>query len=372
MNILSSEKSQNRAAAVPPGTSLYLDVVRFSAAMVVLLGHASGRLLTGGFLWQLGGYLQTAVIVFFVLSGFVISSVLIHREKDPVTYARQRVARIYSVVIPALVLTAVCDAIGLSFNPDLYYNGPWSYPVDNQVLRYLLTFFLLNQTWIFPDMAPGINTPFWSLSFEAFYYVFVGLIFFSSGILRIISIIFLSMIAGPTILSLFPIWMLGFFVYRFGHGRTISQSRGVVVAGIGLVLLLISPFIRAMLPNYFGYDLLHRDGLMGDYVDAIAFSLHLYGVMCCDGWFERKLRGMSGTIRWFGSLTFALYLFHRPLIQLFAALPLAEPTAWLQRLYLLGGTFLVVATLGRRCELWKFSISAGLSALRYRLAVGRP
>jgi peptidoglycan/LPS O-acetylase OafA/YrhL len=60
---------------VPPlnrATSLYLDVWRLLAALAVFIGHVSGERLTGGFLWQVGPYMDQAVAVFFVLSGFVI------------------------------------------------------------------------------------------------------------------------------------------------------------------------------------------------------------------------------------------------------------------------------------------------------------
>ncbi len=53
--------------------SLYLDVIRFSAAMVVFLSHTASSSLTDEFLWQFKDYSQTAVMIFFVLSGYVIA-----------------------------------------------------------------------------------------------------------------------------------------------------------------------------------------------------------------------------------------------------------------------------------------------------------
>ena len=67
--------------------SIYLDVVRLSAAMVVFLGHVSGGRMTGGFLWQLNPYMSQAVTVFFVLSGFVIAFVAEEREHTAQAYA---------------------------------------------------------------------------------------------------------------------------------------------------------------------------------------------------------------------------------------------------------------------------------------------
>ena len=56
--------------------SLYMDVIRFFAAMVVFLSHSSSQSLTGGLFWQFKDYAQTAVIVFFVLSGYVIAFIV--------------------------------------------------------------------------------------------------------------------------------------------------------------------------------------------------------------------------------------------------------------------------------------------------------
>ena len=60
--------------------SLYLDCLRFAAAMVVFLSHAASQKISGGIFWQLKEYDQTAVMIFFVMSGFVIAFVTKERE----------------------------------------------------------------------------------------------------------------------------------------------------------------------------------------------------------------------------------------------------------------------------------------------------
>ena len=62
-------------------TSLYLDLVRPIAALVVMLSHVSQTALTGGQM-EVFAYTGTeAVDVFFVLSGFVIAHVCATRER---------------------------------------------------------------------------------------------------------------------------------------------------------------------------------------------------------------------------------------------------------------------------------------------------
>ena len=91
-------------------TSIYLNAVRFFAALVVFLGHTSGRRFTDGFLWAFGEYMDVAVIIFFVLSGYVIAYVTDNRERSLDDYAINRVARILSVAMPALIETCLRDA----------------------------------------------------------------------------------------------------------------------------------------------------------------------------------------------------------------------------------------------------------------------
>ena len=333
---------------MPLGVSLYLDVARFIAAMIVFLGHAGGRAFTGGLLWPLGSYLQEAVIIFFVISGFVIAHVMHGREKTVREYLGARSARLYSVVLPALVITAVCDAIGLYLNASFYYNGSWGYPSDGTLVRYTLTALLLNEFWVFGgDMEPGINVPFWSLSFEAAYYLMAAIAVFADGWRRIALLAVLALMAGPSIIALAPVWLLGAWLYITVPKLTDRPIIGVVLAIVGFGLLVISPKIRAL---EITLPLITRKSLLADYFDALAFAIHLLGAILIGPWMKKCLDPGRSAIRWAASLTFALYLFHRPLIQLFAVLNVGDPSSPEQRLWLLGATFVAVATVGRWCE----------------------
>src|ERR1700691_426345 len=100
-------------------TSLYLDAVRFFAALTVFVAHISGARFTAGLFWRTEPYANEAVIVFFVLSGFVIAYVAERSEVTPRAFAIARLARIYSVALPALVMTFALDAIGPARPPGL-------------------------------------------------------------------------------------------------------------------------------------------------------------------------------------------------------------------------------------------------------------
>ena len=96
--------------ALPRPFSVYLDLVRFTAACFVYLYHSNQRWLVEPIL-PMANYGHTAVVVFFVLSGFVIAYVTDTKERDWPSYAASRLSRVYSVALPAVVLTLLLDAV---------------------------------------------------------------------------------------------------------------------------------------------------------------------------------------------------------------------------------------------------------------------
>ena len=159
------------------GLSIYLDLVRFLAALSVFLFHMGYGLFSGHpFFAAFEQFGTVAVLIFFVLSGFVITFVRYTKEKSPREYSISRLSRIYSVALPALIITAICDTIGAYLRKDLYSTS--------------LTWADFFRNVTFTNMMPGAGTPFgtdapyWSLGYEVPYYVLFGIVTFTSGILR--------------------------------------------------------------------------------------------------------------------------------------------------------------------------------------------
>lgn len=342
------------------GISLYLDLVRFSAAMVVFFGHVARQTFTDGFLWQAATYMDTAVIVFFVLSGYVIAHVLDEKERTPGAYVIARVSRLYSVVVPALIVTAVCDGIGLAADPALYY-GPAEYASNEIGLRYLATLFFANQFWIWSHgMEAGTNVPFWSLSFEVTYYIAIGLLVFTKGAIRVVLCGLLAALVGPTIMAFAPIWFLGFGLYHGLHGVQLARVPALAFACAGLVLLGCTPLVRSATATVWPIG---DHNIVASYYDALSFALHLVGMLSLGPLLVTLLGRSEAPIRWLGSLTFALYLFHRPIFWVLSALPIGPPSSWSQRIYLCCVTLLVVMTIGWWCETQKRPIRRWLTTL---------
>lgn len=342
------------------GVSLYLDLVRFTAAIVVFFGHVARQTFTDGFLWQAATYMDTAVIVFFVLSGYVIAHVLDEKERTPSAYVIARVSRLYSVVVPALIVTAVCDGIGIAVDPALYY-GPAEYASDEVSVRYLATLFFANQFWIWNHgMEAGTNVPFWSLSFEVTYYIAIGLLVFTKGAVRVVLCGLLAALVGPTIVAFAPIWFLGFGLYHGLRGIQLARMSAMALALTGLLLLFCAPLVRGATATVWP---LGGHNLIASYYDALGFALHLVGILSLSPLLVTLLGRSEALIRWLGSLTFALYLFHRPIFWLLSALHIGPPSSWSQRIYLCFVTLLVVMTIGWWCEMQKKPIRRWLTML---------
>lgn len=330
------------------GLSLYLDLLRFALAAVVVLSHAANHVYTTpGFLWFMRSYGATAVIGFFVLSGFVIAHVAAGRENTAVSYGTARVARLFSVIVPALLLTAVLDAWGVSIAPGFYRPD---YMGDGQPLRYFLSFFMvqnfavlnLYQPLHMSLFTPGTNEPFWSMSYEATYYALFAIALFMRGPARAVSWAVLAILAGPAIMTLFPVWLLGVAVYRL-RGR-IAPPLPLALCGFiaSLVLLAIVGWQRN--GPWLEWPLTERMTQL-DYAEAILFALNLLMADRLAGLLAAGLGWCAPAVRWLGGLTFAMYLCHRPLLHFFAVPAIGGPISVAQTTRLLVLVFVVVVVM---------------------------
>lgn len=342
--------------------SVYLDICRFSAAFVVFLSHVASQEISGGIFWQLKAYDQTAVMIFFVMSGFVIAFVTAEKEKNISTYTIARISRLYSILIPALILTFVFDYIGFAYNPDFYLGGPWPYDTEHTFLNYLLSFFMIQNIWNI-GFNPGINQPFWSLTFEWFYYIIFACAFFIQSKWKYIVILFFCLLAGPTIVALLPIWIAGFVLFKLMPSNDPLKNKQLkALTSLASVILMffLGPIIREIT---FSSDFIARTELYGDYFDAILFCIHIYYAPSLLTYFSTSLIKYKSIISWLASLTFSLYLFHRPIIQTIAAVNPADKNNLLFQLTLFVIPLIIVVILGRWSEKQKITIKLFLNRL---------
>lgn len=308
-----------RCAIMTPALSVYLDLVRFLAALTVMGYHLTFPQFTGGIVSPQGPIGEAGVTCFFVLSGYVIAFVSATKERSFSAFAISRMARIYSVAIPALILTAALDWIGHALGspkqlPMYEYVGIWKY------LPIFLSF--THEVWTF---RIGVLTAgsYWSLSYEVWYYIAFAVAFYYRGTRRLAFLLPILAFMGPRVLALFPIWIAGALVYRL-HA-TVKLARGPALA------LFLASFAALIAIRAFDLDRAADSVLnaaLGGWPDEyLRYSAHVCGAymvgacMVANFFSARYLRlapllhpVAMRVIRYAASFTFALYLSHRPLL----------------------------------------------------------
>ncbi|MBV1796360.1 acyltransferase [Siccirubricoccus sp. G192] len=295
-------------------TSLYLDAARFLAAFVVFIGHVGSGSIGGGLGWQLTPYGAPAVVIFFVLSGFVIGYVSHEREKSGRDYVIARGARLYSVIVPTLVLTALLDYVGTLVSPSLY--ATWSPLLGSGGWHLPVSLLFLNETWG-AHILPGSNGAYWSLSYEAAYYAIFGLVFYLRGITRILVPVAIALVAGPQIVALLPVWLTGWAAYHACTRWTIGRRLGWLLFFGSIIVAIGADFWARRYGMLAGFQALFDHGpaeLAQDYVLGLIFAVNLLGFNAIGPVFSGIVQRISAPIRWLSGATFTLYLLHVPLV----------------------------------------------------------
>jgi peptidoglycan/LPS O-acetylase OafA/YrhL len=338
------------------GFSLYCDILRLGAALVVLFGHASHQALSGGFLWWLGHVGHAAVIIFFVLSGFIIAYVSATSETGLAEYSAARLARLYSVVIPAIVLTYLLDTIGQAHNPSLYYAGWENMPVWRAVAALLF----LSESGA-GELSLYSNSSFWTLPFEFWYYVMFGAAMFLRGPWRVAAVIVSALIAGPRILLLFPVWLSGVAAYHASQRRPVGKwALTFFVGSATLALLGFAARETGAIPSYGDVAYLPFAFSLADYIIGVGVALNLYAASSLAFAF---LEPFKDGIRSAAGMTFSLYLFHLPIMFCVAAFMPPHLALPVRFGIMVVSSFLVSALLSRFTESRRDGLRKSLLAL---------
>ena len=300
--------------------SLYLDLFRIVAALIVVGAHATMPAISGNrYVFPFG---EDAVQAFFVLSGFVIASVVDRREASFRAFAVARLSRLWSVLIPALLIGPLLVHLAFHFWHEGFLVQYQANIFSSEVLRSIATALFSNEIW-FISLTPEFNIPLWSIGFEAWYYAIFAIYTFGSKRFRWIGIGFAAAIAGPQILLLMPAWILGAFLYHYRNRISLTKPGALAafVGGPALVLvghaMHVAPFLQGLyLPllgrNFvFGGIFFARDFIWQNIV-GVALAIHLAGgIVLLKG--ERQVRTRwASVIRWAAGLSYSVYLLHFP------------------------------------------------------------
>jgi peptidoglycan/LPS O-acetylase OafA/YrhL len=334
--------------------SIYLDVFRFLAAMGVFLSHADQHSGFAGVLSTISfnHFDHKFVVIFFVISGYVIAASASRPDRTLANYSADRLARLSSVVIPALVLTYCLDAIGSKVSPEIYsfINPHW------QSARLLLNLIYCQQLW-FLCVNPSSNTPFWSLGYEFWYYVLFGvLIFVRTKWAKILLLLIVSLFIGPKILLLLPAWAVGAMAFHAGKVCQCSYRNSLILfiaTGLGTVMALIFEDQLGFSNGKAGLPpLYYSSNFFGDNVFAIVVAAHFF---CC-ALFSRHLTKnlepyrIVKFVRWMASHTFSLYLYHMPILFFIRAVTKYDPHNPFAVLAAMAAALLTIAGLSKITE----------------------
>ncbi len=161
-------------------SSWFMDVIRGVSSQLVLFGHGISFVRIMPYL--LPPYIpflqNIAVVCFFFMSGFLISSSVFRKRKQGNygfgEYWIERFSRIYSAFIPCLLFTLVVDLISIQLAPDLY-----SYYPAFDLKTFVGNLFMFQDfPYFFNKLTSfGSNRPLWTLGIEWWLYMAFGFAF---------------------------------------------------------------------------------------------------------------------------------------------------------------------------------------------------
>jgi peptidoglycan/LPS O-acetylase OafA/YrhL len=303
--------------------SLYLDLVRFLAAVAVVACHfAYFDIFSARQIAAIPDYGREAVIAFFVLSGFVIAYSADTRNHTLSSYLVARCARLYSVVLPVLlgsfVLAGLVEAV-TDASVDYGYEAhkPWAY------IPFHLAF--LGDLWSFVERPPWL-IPYWSLDYEAWYYVLFGAAWYLKGKKRLLAVAFVLALVGPRLWLLLPVWLSGVALYRWQQRASLSV--GVARAMWALSVAAIAawgwydpePYLREVANAAWPFPFIRMgsaDRVLADYAVGIMVLVNFAGARHAG---FRLLERFDNAIRRLSAHTFTLYLSHGVVIGLWQTL----------------------------------------------------
>lgn len=308
----------NNMRRISDDVSSLLDFVRGFSAQLVVIGHLLAIYeLDKDVLdnWKLQNF---GVMVFFILSGFLIFYTAASKgvKYGIIKFLIDRAARIFTPLLPSLVLILLVDCLVLKSQSGLVHK--WSY----SGLDFLLSISLLQNHPVFLSLfdstSLGSGRPLWTVSVEWVFYVCFAFIFYwnqitSKKIAFLIGIFFmltpLYYIAGRGDgLTLY--WLLGAMLgFLFIKNIRVSNSK------FGAMLIVLFGFLAFIFRAYIMN--------LKDFYDiglAACMAIVFYGMILMTSLegslmnkFFLKLKSMNAFL---ASFSYSLYLVHYTLIYL--------------------------------------------------------
>ena len=299
-----------------------LDGLRGVAILLVVIYHNFGFISQSYFGWL-------GVDLFFVLSGFLITDILLRTVNEPKflsNFYMRRVLRIFPLYYASLLLFLFIVA------PLTSDKIEWEYYQENQI--YLWTYL---QNWLYIFKEPGsaaILNHYWSLAVEEQFYIFWPLVILllkkPKYLLAFIGILLIAVIIFRFVLWFYQVEDLAYYnLYTF------TRIDGICIGCmVALLMRMNMHFIR----NYtflivlvfaavnFGFYFINRENdysfpyiaLVGYTTFAMILGLLVYEAVTRETRFLNMIFGF-GLLKFFGRISYGLYIFHWPVYLLISA-----------------------------------------------------
>lgn len=340
-----------RPALFSAATSDLLEWIRALAAWAVVAGHLRALLFVGfgesetrslpiRALYFATGFGHQAVMVFFVLSGLLIGSGLLEELSSGrfrwAEYGAKRLSRLWTSLLPALLLTALFDRVGAALLglEGSFYGGDshgaalgrfdWAAQTGIDTL--------LGNALFLQDIALptfGTNGALWSLSHEFWFYVLGPLLLLALGSgnglpLRARSaglLLGLSWLLGEKTREGFTLWLMGLaLAVALRRRMQLSGARGRILQAVGTALFSALMVISRLEPTG------ALAWLATDHAVAFGVVALLAGLL-----FGPAIPVAAPLARWGKSLaafSFTLYLVHLPMLVCAQGLLLGRGPRW--------------------------------------------
>lgn len=288
-------------------TPLRLDIqgLRAIAVLAVIIFHINKEWLPSGFI---------GVDIFFVISGFIISSIILNNKKDFNFFYFYK-KRIIRIIPPYLFLLSICAIISTI----LFTYSDLKFFLES--LKYTLYFYSNNYFSTFGDYfspvseeLPLLHT--WSLAIEMQFYFLLPilLICFSRKKIKEITIILIFFLTlwveiklnktnddqYFSLLSRIPEFLIGTLAALLSKNPLIQEKKSLSL--IGLIILIPCFFL---IPNQ------HFPGVFG-LIPSISIALIIIQKDSC----INKIFGGKYLV-FIGTISYSLYLWHWPILAFF-------------------------------------------------------
>jgi peptidoglycan/LPS O-acetylase OafA/YrhL len=302
--------------------SLIISLLRGLAALQVALAHLRAEtypslrgMSDAPLAYQLlafsTGFAHQAVVVFFLISGWLVGGSLLHKWSQPqslASYAIDRVSRLWTVLVPTFLLMLLCAGYTERILPTASYLDRTNEFSLLTLLGNLLGF----QTISVPNF--GHNYALWSLANETWYYLLFPLLLlvfhcrsaWRKGVAAL-SIAGIASFLPASMLLYFSIWLLG-----AGSAQIRIICGRITQFALLLTCMTLSIYYRLTGSN--------ADLVIDSYLQDLACSLPLLALLATmhgraplQSTAMRHLRSAAHTLSEF---SFTLYVTHVPAIGL--------------------------------------------------------